>query len=49
MDGSGDLRAKELLLDTASIKVNGSSEAEVNVKKAGGSRIVLINRNGVVQ
>ncbi|MBX9870111.1 MAG: DUF2807 domain-containing protein, partial [Burkholderiaceae bacterium] len=32
LTGSGDLQATELLLDHASVKVTGSSTAEVNVK-----------------
>ena len=60
LNGSGDLQASELLLELASVKVNGPSEAHVNVKAAGeatakestiknGSRLVTIDRNGVVQ
>jgi hypothetical protein len=48
LSGTGDLRAQDLLLDTASVKVTGNCEAQVNVKKAGGSRVVKVDRNGVV-
>ena len=47
VNGSGDLNAHDLLLRSASIKVTGPSEAEVNVKQANGSRVVRIDRNGV--
>lgn len=48
VNGSGDLHARDLLLRTASIKVNGSGEAAVNVKQDNGPRVVRIDRNGVV-
>jgi uncharacterized Zn-binding protein involved in type VI secretion len=60
INGSGDLHASGLLLELASVKVNGPGEATVNVKAANaaaaeqssiknGSRTVTIDRNGVVK
>lgn len=59
LTGSGDLQAAELLLDHASVKVTGSGTAEVNVKSvdknksatnsATASRVVKIDRNGVLE
>jgi hypothetical protein len=59
LNSSGDLEAKSLLLDIATVKVMGSGEARVNVKStikvdnnegsSSNSRVVTIDRNGVVQ
>lgn len=59
LTGSGDLHATELILDHASVKVTGSSYAEVNVKSvdktktgtasSNSSRIVKIDRSGIVE
>ncbi|MBC3933927.1 DUF2807 domain-containing protein [Undibacterium sp. CY7W] len=48
ISGSGDLDAEGLLLETARVQVTGPSQAVVNVKKAGGSRQVKIDRTGVL-
>lgn len=48
IQGSGGLSADKLLLDSASIKVSGSSEAVVNVRQAGVAKVVKINRNGLI-
>jgi hypothetical protein len=61
LTGSGDLQATELLLDHASVKVTGSSTAEVKVKSVDknktaanpnsvtASRVVKIDRSGVLE
>lgn len=58
LNSSGDLEAKGLVLEFASVKVQGSGEAHVNVKSAvkvnnddgdsKNSRVISIDRNGVV-
>lgn len=59
LNSSGDLEAQSLILDYATVKVLGSGEARVNVKStvkvdkeegsSNHSRVVTIDRNGVVQ
>ena len=49
ISGSGDLIASDLMLNTANVRVTGSSEARVKVRQANGdSRNVTVTRDGAV-